>query len=179
MGQDDEGDIASKQEAKKLAFYLFWNMRAELSRYISGLGRLRSIQGPGLYKASHQSCPMACLKRLTAYTFFFFLFHCHPLHAQPYACQSALLHAPAPLFPTPIRATSRDWLLGPQGLFLLLLSHAVISLSAANAVTATYCYPRRQVVFCVLPFELLQAQASFWQASVTANMCSLVEFSVF
>ena len=34
MGQDDEGDIASKQEAKKLAFYLFWNMRAELSRYI-------------------------------------------------------------------------------------------------------------------------------------------------
>ena len=32
VGQDDEGDIASKAEAKKLAFYLFWNMRAELSR---------------------------------------------------------------------------------------------------------------------------------------------------
>lgn len=32
VGQDEEGDIASKAEAKKLAFYLFWNMRASLSR---------------------------------------------------------------------------------------------------------------------------------------------------
>ena len=33
LGQDEEGDIASKKEAKKLAFYLFWNMRASLARY--------------------------------------------------------------------------------------------------------------------------------------------------
>ena len=31
VGQDEEGDIASKKEAKKLAFYLFWNMRPQMS----------------------------------------------------------------------------------------------------------------------------------------------------
>jgi len=33
VSQDEESEISSKKEAKKLAFYLFWNMRATLSRY--------------------------------------------------------------------------------------------------------------------------------------------------
>ena len=32
VSQDEESEISSKKEAKKLAFYLFWNMRATLSR---------------------------------------------------------------------------------------------------------------------------------------------------
>ena len=38
VSQDEDSEISSKKEAKKLAFYLFWNMRATLSRsaaYIS------------------------------------------------------------------------------------------------------------------------------------------------
>ena len=33
VSQDEESEISSKKEAKKLAFYLFWNMRATLSRF--------------------------------------------------------------------------------------------------------------------------------------------------
>lgn len=33
ISQDEESEISSKKEAKKLAFYLFWNMRATLSRF--------------------------------------------------------------------------------------------------------------------------------------------------
>lgn len=33
VDQDEESEVSSKKEAKKLAFYLFWNMRASLSRY--------------------------------------------------------------------------------------------------------------------------------------------------
>lgn len=32
VSQDEESEVSSKKEAKKLAFYLFWNMRATLSR---------------------------------------------------------------------------------------------------------------------------------------------------
>ena len=32
VSQDEDSEISSKKEAKKLAFYLFWNMRATLSR---------------------------------------------------------------------------------------------------------------------------------------------------
>ena len=33
VSQDEDSEISSKKEAKKLAFYLFWNMRATLSRF--------------------------------------------------------------------------------------------------------------------------------------------------
>ena len=32
LSQDEESEISSKKEAKKLAFYLFWNVRPTLSR---------------------------------------------------------------------------------------------------------------------------------------------------
>lgn len=35
VSQDEESEVSSKKEAKKLAFYLFWNMRATLSRCAS------------------------------------------------------------------------------------------------------------------------------------------------
>ncbi len=34
VSQDEDSEISSKKEAKKLAFYLFWNMRATLSRSV-------------------------------------------------------------------------------------------------------------------------------------------------
>ena len=35
VSQDEDSEISSKKEAKKLAFYLFWNMRATLSRFVA------------------------------------------------------------------------------------------------------------------------------------------------
>ena len=36
VSEDEDSEISSKKEAKKLAFYLFWNMRATLSRSAAG-----------------------------------------------------------------------------------------------------------------------------------------------
>ena len=51
VSQDEESEVSSKKEAKKLAFYLFWNMRATLSRspllfFLTMLAWCRPADGP-------------------------------------------------------------------------------------------------------------------------------------